>query len=1200
MPKNTNRLAIALTAVGGIAIFATTIGLVTRIRYTGENPRAELENLVSRVQNVAFKSDVFDDSTTYSQIKAQLFDNSGKLIAGTDLNKFISFYTQVNSKLRKFEPTFAPNKPFLEFIDLIPNDNDQSFELRFRAKHQIDNNRTAFSTIISKKVSFAQRSQFALAEFNSNLEKITKSFKENIQNLRRTDFSSNFSSSNLTDQKIASLTRVEDFAADINRAGTQLEAVEKISQYFPDFQKIINELNFDQNNSFPFKQGTIYNFSLEKHPGTNSFILVGPNSVPSFLVKAELSDEAKFELKNFNIEDAQLLEKIDLVPQTSPTSESSQNQNEQTTTDQTAEKQAKQPTYFADLDDILSKISIRKLNFLDFKVGSQPVTQASLLTSENPEIRQLVQVASDLTQSQSQPQTGQEVQQTTTGEATASAGTGGAGTTDSNTQSTGTDVASTGATTEQSNGQTGTDQQSTETPPAQPKDEKAELVKYLEISNHTINSFLGSFNNKIYSSIREKSKEVIDKINSELLIKPISLDFGDFNPYFAQRQPQGVDFYFDLSKAQEKDGVNAENSNLEIPVVINLYSSFFGDSENKLLRSKTSIFELPNFKKVTLAQSGQTGTDIASNLDPERKTYYNLDGLPTTSSQAATISVSTAATAATQNKQIRIGSTTAYISKTELENLIGDTSQTGEQTDQTTESKAPKFEEIKKIIGNPFQYAYDFDANESMLKAWVGQQKFPKIEDFASFMQNNLVASKFNIKSLRSDKFFKNEYDVASFYAYLIQMEPAAVLNYLFEIAKANGLIDKNDSINLSDIRNNNIFSIAADVKFKTTDPVYSLDFNNHFLGFDSRGWISNLFLPKTVWEKVKDFTNDSDIFNQLNKYSAVKIDSSSTSGSTAIASSGTDELYKSLQDAAKKIKENLKTQSSTILKAGANGNNSGGGGGGAGGGSGSAGASTQPSSIEAEIKKFFQEKTQPLSTLKDLLLAFYYKAKELTKFSAWSKLGNDLDYKIVFEKQGAVATAVSVSTTSGTTESLRTPFGIEDYKLTYYYKVFDKNTGVDKYQSPKIDLHLWVNTQDTQKSETDELNKAVLSIPPSFSLFFLKKADFDKIKKDQPGNPDKPEESQKSNQESHKSFEQTEVFKEIQSKIQENNKDLKISVVSIDEDKINPQKYKVVNLQVEKSTPTTETTEGSSTVNSIKSSLSFQVRIALDDFNQQ
>ncbi|MHA0290634.1 P97 family adhesin [Mesomycoplasma ovipneumoniae] len=1162
MPKNTNRLAIALTAVGGVAIFATTIGLVTRIRYTGENPRAELESLVSRVQNVAFKSDVFDDSTTYSQIKSQLFDNSGKLLAGTDLNKFISFYTQVNSKLRKFEPTFAPNKPFLEFIDLIPNDNDQSFELRFRAKHQVDNNHTAFSTIISKKVSYAQRSQFALAEFNSNLEKITKSFKENIQNLRRQDFSSSVINPSLTDQKIASLTRAEDFAADINKSGTEAEAIEKISQYFPDFQKLINELNFDKNNFFPFKQGTIYNFSLEKHPGTNNFISVGPNSVPSFLVKAELSDDAKFELKNFNIEDAQLLEKIDLVPQASSVSESSQ--------DQTEEKQAKQPTYFADVDDILSKISLRKLQFTDFKVGSQPVTeqaqtQTNLVTPEG--IKQLVQVAADLTQVQTQPQaegasvTGEQGSTGSTGAAAAAPGAADSGT--------GT------------NDGTGTTEQPPVTTPAQPEDKTKELVKYLEISTRTVNDFFASFNKKIYSSVREKSKEVVDKINSDLLINPISLDFGDFNKYFDKKQPQGVDFYLDLSKAQEKDGVNSDNSNLEIPVVINLYSSFFGDSENKLLKSKTSVFEIPNFKKVGAGTGSGTGTNIESNLDTERKIFYNLDSLPTTSaSQPTPVSVSTAAsgTITTQNKQIRIGSTTAYISKTELENLIGQTGGSSEGTEQTDQSKAPKFEEIKKIIGNPFQYAYDFDANESMLRAWVGQQKFPKPEDFASFTQNNFIASDYKIKSLKSDKFFKNEYDVASFYAYLIQMEPAQVLNYLFEIAKANGLVDKNASINLSDIRNNNIFKIASDVKFNTTqtNPVYSLDFNNQFLGFDSRGWISNLFLPKSVWDKTKTLINDSDIFNELNRYSPVKVETSSgsSSGST-MTNSGTDELYKTLQEAAKNIKENLKKQSSSILKAGADGN---GGGGGAGTGAGGGSGSTTPSSIQDAIKKFFIDKTQPLTTLKDLLLAFYFKAKELTNFNAWSKLGSDLDYKIVFEKQSS-----SGSTSSSGGENVTTPSGLEDYKLTYYYKVFDKNTGVDKYQTPKIDLNLWVNKQDTKKTEKDELNKAVLSIPPSFSLFYLKKEEFDKLNKGESTN--------------NKGFEETAVFKEIQAKIQENNKDLKLSVVSIDEDKISPQRFKVVNLQIEKTTPIAG--EGS-TSQSVKSSLSFQVRIALDDLEQK
>ncbi|MHA0315980.1 P97 family adhesin, partial [Mesomycoplasma ovipneumoniae] len=225
------------------------------------------------------------------------------------------------------------------------------------------------------------------------------------------------------------------------------------------------------------------------------FISVGPNSVPSFLVKAELTDDAKFELKNFNIEDAQLLEKIDLVPQPSSGSESNQDANNGEKTAESGEKQVKKATYFADLDDILSKISLRKLNFLDFKVKSDPVvgtqTQASLLTFENPENKRLVQVSADLTQAQTQPQTAE------------SGGTGeqentGAGGSDTGTTTgaPGTDAASTsGATAEQQpDGQTTTEGQPKETTPAKPKDETAENVKFLEVTNHTINDFFASFN----------------------------------------------------------------------------------------------------------------------------------------------------------------------------------------------------------------------------------------------------------------------------------------------------------------------------------------------------------------------------------------------------------------------------------------------------------------------------------------------------------------------------------------------------------------------------------------------------------------------------------------------------------------------------------------------------------------------------------
>ncbi|MDF9627804.1 adhesin [Mesomycoplasma ovipneumoniae] len=1130
--KNKNSLILALTAVGGVAIFATTIGLVTRIRYTGENPRAELENLVSRIQNVAFKSDVFDDSTTYSQIKAQLFDDSGKLLAGTDLNKFISFYTQVNSKLRKFEPTFAPNKPFLEFVDLIPNDNDQSFELHFRAKHQIDNNHTAFSTIISKKVSFAQRSQFALAEFNSNLEKITKSFKENIQNLRRTDFTSNFSSPNLIDQKIASLTRVEDFAADINKSGTQLEAVGKISQYFPDFQKIINELNFDQNNSFPFKQGTIYNFSLEKHPGTNNFISVDSNSVPSFLVKAELTDDAKFELKNFNIEDAQLLEKIDLVPQVSSGSDSSQDANNEGKTDESGEKQVKKATYFADLDDILSKISLRKLNFLDFKVAPGTIaTQtptavaASLPSSSTSEPLAQLQQVNSVQLFQEQPQVQQE----------------GQGQTETQTQN--GDQTQNGG---QAQGQDGVQAQGTEG--GQPQAESPEqapapetktdsfeqFANKLTVNSTTSIDFLEKINKDLYKSNQDQSKSVVKAIEDNLLINPISLDFGEFSPYFSQKKVLGVDFQLDINRAK------ATSNTLEIPVNINLYSSFFGDKNPKLLKSKKETFEIKYFKD----NGKTTGTTGATyQLDKNRQDFYFINSLPEKSAQTQPAQTSSS-TSSTQPKihEEKIVTATSFISKTELEKLI--------------ENDNQKSEELKQILSNQFQYGYDFNPHESMLKSWTGNQKFPKLHDFSDFQSDDQTGAKFGIKSLKSKKFFTNEHDVAAFYAYLLSMEPTEILEYLFEIAKSANLIDPNEKINVNDIKEGNIFRTAEGIKFKPESNIMGLDFNGHVKTFDKRGWISNLFLPKTIAEKFKNNRDDDKIFEELNKTSPAKIQQDSSVGT-----SQTDDIYKEIRENTKKINKNNDTSGSgTGILAPVSTDAS------------QAQESAKP--VEELVKNFYKTKTEKLTNLKDLLLAFYVKAKELNNFRGWAKVSSDLDYQLVFEKQTGAANYSTTQTDI--------PSGSEGYNLTYYYKIFNKETKVEEYQSPKTALKILVSTTDQKQSEEKKtLNNAVLSIPPSYSLIQYGKTEFDKIAATQTGN-----------ETSKKAFEDTKEFKEIQEIIKKHDPNLVLSVKSEAKDIFHPETTKIVLLEVTKKAQTESDSTENTSENSEKSQLNFQIRI--------
>ncbi|AJR11963.1 Uncharacterised protein [Mesomycoplasma dispar] len=1148
MVKKKNLIAGVSTGVVGVILFATTIGLVTRIRYTGENPRAELENLVSRVKNVAFKSDVFDNSATYKQIKAKLFDENGKLLPGIDLNKFISFYTTYNSKIRKFDVTFTPNKPFFEFVNLIPNDEDQSFELQFRAKHQLDNNYTAYSTILSKKITFAQRSQFALADFNANLEKITESFKQNIQNLRKKDLTRNFASQNISivSQKIPSLTRVEDFASDINKSGTQEEAVEKISQYFPDFQKIIYELNDDRNNNLPFRKGKIFNFSLERHTGTNDFIALNANSEPSFLVKAELTNEAKFELKGLNIQQVQMLEKINLVPTTEKTNTDSNKDQQQETektpgqTEQTeadkenkdSKTEAKKASYFANLDDILAKISIRKLTFTDFKVApgdTTPAAQAaaSVAVSTTPEETPIIQQVSS-TQFQ-EPQQAESTESSSPG-AESSAPSGGNGSEAS--QSSGT-----------------TDSETAESPAA-PKEKDAEakfeeLANKLTVKTKTANEFLDTLNEKLYSSKRGRAKAVADKINEELLIKPLSLDFGELKQYFPETNPQGVEFSLDITNAK------VNKTKLEIPVDINLYSSFFGDSSNKFLKSRKDKLEIPWFK----AESGSTAEnqEQKQELDKKRKEFFFVNSLPENSPEikAVAVNVDAQATVTEKKREEKIVSTTGYISKAELEKLIDDSSH----------------QEIKDILSNRFQYGYDFKPTDSMLNAWVGKQKFPSLADLAEFKENKEIESEYKVKSLNSDKFFATESDVAAFYAYLANLEPAEVLQYLFEIAKSANLISESQKLDLKNVSEGDVFNAASSIEFNKSSDVYGLDFNGHIKSFEKRGWFSNLFLPKKIAEKFTKKETDSEIFEKINTIKEAKItEESGAAGSSGGSGGGTDnnDLYKEIREAAKKIEDSLKkVENNGILKIETP----------------SSGQQQQQQPeppISESVKKFYTANAHKLSNLRDLMLAFYVKAKELNNFRPWAKISEDLDYQLVFEKETG---------SNNDSNGLDVPSDAENYKLTYYYKITDKKSKKEEYSSPKTTLTLLVQKEGSFKNteEKNKLNEAILRIPPSYSVIQLEKKEFDKL------NIEQSESNSSSNK---KAFEERKEFKEIQEIVKKFDPKLKVSVKSEEKDSFNPEKVKIILLQVSSGGEATDSSDTSGSEG--QSLLKFKIRVEL------
>lgn len=183
-------------------------------------------------------------------------------------------------------------------------------------------------------------------------------------------------------------------------------------------------------------------------------------------------------------------------------------------------------------------------------------------------------------------------------------------------------------------------------------------------------------------------------------------------------------------------------------------------------------------------------------------------------------------------------------------------------------------------------------------------------------------------------------------------------------------------------LKKRNIFKTAYGIKFKPESNIMGLDFNGHVKTFDKRGWISNLFLPKTIADKFKDNRDDDKIFEELNKISPAKIQHDSSAGT-----SRTDDIYKEIRENSKEINKNNDTSGSgTGILAPVSTD------------AGQTQQSAKP--LEELVKDFYSTKTEKLTNLKDLLLAFYVKAKELNNFRAWAKVSSDLDYQLVLKNK--------------------------------------------------------------------------------------------------------------------------------------------------------------------------------------------------------
>ncbi|XKK67128.1 hypothetical protein NB627_03755 [Mesomycoplasma hyopneumoniae] len=371
---------------------------------------------------------------------------------------------------------------------------------------------------------------------------------------------------------------------------------------------------------------------------------------------------------------------------------------------------------------------------------------------------------------------------------------------------------------------------------------------------------------------------------------------------------------------------------------------------------------------------------------------------------------------------------------------------------------------------------------------------------------------------------------------------------------------------------------------------------------------MSTLYLPNEAKTKLADYQNllsagisDTKIFSELNKIQPLDLNIKvQSTNSSDYSDSNTTAANQDLQSKL----TNLKSQIETIVKkyeseskkylGTENGN----------GGSNS-GTEQKGSSIPEENKKFILENTAKLDNLADLLLAFYYQAKRLN-FASWSQLQDeDLDYQIQFEKEANTTESSSSSSSSSPSSSetdTNKPENAVEYKLTYYYKIYNKTTKKVVYTTPKTIIKLYLASSNIgvkEKQERELMNKLVLSIPSAYSIFYLKQNEWDQVKTTNNG-------QQMGQTGSSQGFESLEPFKKIQEIVHKNNKDYDLKVVTIRDDAY-AENAKIVHLRVvrkEEQQPEQkekekekEQKETSSQSQVPQSAFFFQVRLIKDDY---
>ncbi|WP_341488404.1 P97 family adhesin [Mesomycoplasma ovipneumoniae] len=289
-------LAGGISGLIGAGIVGLTIGLTVNIKYNSENPRTQVNQFASRVSNLAFNLSAFNADSDYKDVKSALLDESNKIKNAENALESFSFFEKKGGNLEKLDfsdSEFSDAKISYQILEILPDDANQNFKVKFQASQKLQNGDVAKSDIYEQVVSFVKESTILIAEFNFSLQKITSRLNQQVQNLisaRTANFADqNSASSNPTDP---STIRPVDFQHDLNKSKDSKEFGEKISSYFPSLKNLLASLKNSQENKLPNSMDTIFNFDFARDKSTGQFVSL-QNQVPSFFLEANLTSTAR-------------------------------------------------------------------------------------------------------------------------------------------------------------------------------------------------------------------------------------------------------------------------------------------------------------------------------------------------------------------------------------------------------------------------------------------------------------------------------------------------------------------------------------------------------------------------------------------------------------------------------------------------------------------------------------------------------------------------------------------------------------------------------------------------------------------------------------------------------------------------------------------------------------------------------------------